>query len=458
MGITSAQHDHYRTSKSDWRLVQRMLTGEGAKSELQQRFFEHDEHYTQRKRDADFTPLTRYLLGRLVGMLFQRADDVDRDLGPLSEDALETAGPQGEDYSVVLMQLGETLLAYNEAVVTLNPARGLEVAPPLVSPVWTDQEAVVVGRRLMGDTVMDDIRAVHTWTRYTPDGYEVYRKGDDGEDHDVLIEDGRWAENEDGAADAFFVDGSGQPMAPVLRIEMPWEAKLGLLLARKHRAIFEMESRRDFALSSAMNGLIQIGVGGDTDLSDAIEDKTKKGAKMIPYDKDMGEHKGLQMPTKGVELGMAVLDGKRETLYEVAYNALEEAARQSATEAMIKHQGGAGAALSVFAETMADAESRILHLWNQAADFRLAGPSPTSIDASVTWPTDYSDIAGEEDLVDRLFPGSLPADLETATQVVLDFLRGKGYDPDEASIQERVQQQLDRSTQAADAGAGGFFG
>jgi hypothetical protein len=245
-------------------------------------------------------------------------------------------------------------------------------------------------------------------------------------------------------------------MAPVLRIEMPWEARLGLLLARKHRAIFDMESRRDFALSSAMNGLIQLGVGGDTDLADDIQNKAKRGAKMLPYDKDMGEHKGLELPTTGVEIGNAVVSSKTEALYEVAYNALDEAARQSATEAMIRHQGGAAAALSVFAETMADAETRILHLWNQAADFRLAGPDPQPIDVSVTWPTDYSQIAGEEDLIDRLFPSSLPADVETATQVVLDFLRGKGYDPDEASIQERVQTQLDRQTQAADAG--GFFG
>jgi hypothetical protein len=445
MAIHDATHPTYDAHHRDWQLVQRMVTGEGAEHELVQRYFEHQEHYEQRQDDADFTPRTRFLTSRLAGMLFQRAEDVDRDLGPLSDDDLETAGPDGEDYTVLLLELAETLLQYNTAVVVLNPKRGLHITTPLSMPHWTSEEAVILGTRTQADDVFEDGTEETSWTRYMPDGWEVYVEEDD---KDQLVDQGTYAED-----DAFFVDENGRPAAPVLRLQLPWKARVGLQIAKKHRSIYRMTSRRDFAVSAAMNGLIQLGVGDNTDLSDDIEHRLRHGMKVLPYDNDYGPHKGLSMPTDGAELGTQVLTEKQKELNRVAYNELEEGARtaQSATEAQIKHQGAAAAALSVVAETMADAEMRILRLMAQAADFRtFAGPQPTDPGVSASWPADYSDVvgAGEDDLARRIFGSRLPADVETASQIVVDQLRDEGYDPNEDEIRRRVEGAFDRESQS----------
>ena len=458
MAYTDATHSTYDSHKRDWELIQRMLTLEDVEQELTQRYFEHDEHFRQRRKDSrDTEGLTAYLLTRLAGILFQRADDVSRELGPvLTEDDLEDAGPDDEDYSILLLQMAVKLLAYDEAVCILNPASGWRIATPLVRPNWTDEGVIITGHAAVGDRLDADVEQIKTWTVYRPDGYQTYRRGKDREEpDDVLIDEGMWTADE-----AFFVDQAGTPVPPVLTVSVPWETRLGLIVAKGHRAIFEMTSRRDFALSSAMNGLIQIGVGGDIDLADKIKDDTKGGAKMVPYAKEYGEHKGLEMPTAGIEIGNQVIDGKKEELRRTAYDNLRQAAQQSATEAIIHQQGGAAAALSVMAETMADAEQRMLHLWTQARDFRFAGPDPRPIDVSVTWPTDYSEIFADSDIADRLFGRTLPADTDTKTEVLVRTLEDAGIDVDEerrTQLEAAVQAQDDQRAQAADAG-GGFFG
>lgn len=461
MPIHQATHPRYDDHKKGWTTVRRMMTGQEVAAELVQRYFEHRDHFEQRQMDADFTPRTRFLLGRLAGMLFERAGDVQRDEGPIEEGRLEQAGPKGEDYQVLLLKLAQTLLGYNEAVVVLNPATGLHVQTPLTMPHWTREEAVIKGSRVEAGSVMEDGTRVATWTRYMPSGFEVYRKDTDVEGEAELVDSGTWAA-EAGEEAPFFVDSEGRPTAPVLRLEMPWEAQVGLQIARKHRSIFRMTSRRDFALSAAMNGLIQLGVGDNESLADEIEHRLKSGLKVVPYDSDYGPHQGLEMPTSGVEAGSSVLEGKEKELNRIAYNELEEAARTSgsATEAQIKHQGGAASALSVVAETMADAEQRILRLLAQATNFREhAGPQPSSPGVSVEWPTDYSDVVGpsEDDLASRIFGRELPADAETATEVLMDVFREEGYEPAEDDLREEVRSALDRSAQASST-TGEFLG
>lgn len=395
MAIHDATHPRFDENERNWKLVRRMLTGKNVERELNQRYFEHEQHYAQRQKDADHTPRLRFLLGRLVGMLFQRENEVERRLGPLDEEALEDAGPSGEDYRVQLMELAQTLLAYNEAIVIVNPRKGLQVESPLAVPIWTESEVVVKGSRTLNPSVFEDAQSVETWTRYRPFGWETYRKPREGEEGDEIeVDSGRFVEVAEDEEPTFFVDANERPRAPVLRIKMPWESKVGLQLAEKARAIFRMESRRDFSLSSAMNGIIQLGVGSDANLADQIKKDAKSGEHLWPYDKDLGEHKGLQLPVEGAELGTEVISNKEEALHRVAYNELQEAARtaQSATEAQIQRSGGAAAALSVLAATMSDAERRILKVWSQAQDFTLAGPSPRLPDVGAEWPEDFSQV------------------------------------------------------------------
>jgi hypothetical protein len=464
MPIHKATHPHFDDHERDWRTVKRMMTGEGAAAELVQRYFEHEDHFAQRQEDADFTPRTRFLLGRLAGMLFERGDDVQRDAGPLSDVDFDEAGPKGEDYQVLLLELAETLLGYTEAVVVLNPLTGLHIQSPLTMPHWTAQEAVIKGSRISAGSVMEDGTRETTWTRYMPQGYEVYRQDPDDKDEAELIASGTWASEEavgEDEAPPFFVDANGMPTAPILRIQMPWEAQVGLQIARKHRSIYRMTSRRDFALSAAMNGLIQLGVGDNDDLAGEIEHRLRSGIKVIPYDGDYGPHQGLEMPTAGVEVGNSVLNDKEKELGRIAYNEMEEGARTSgsATEAQIKHQGGAAAALSVIAETMADAEQRILRLMAQAKDFRqYAGPNPSPPEVGAEWPTDYSDVlSGEEqDLAGRIFGRSLPADVDTATEVLMEVYEEDGHTPDVADLRDRVEEKM--GAQDRQGSAGGFGG
>jgi hypothetical protein len=454
--ITDAEHPHYTDRLPDWTLIERMTTGEDVQAVIQQRHFEDHDHYVERKRDADYTPYSRFLISRLTGMLFQRADDVSR-ISPLTEDDFEEAGPDGEDYLVQLMQLADLLLAYDEVYLIYNPRRGLEVVPPQRVPMWTDQEIVVVGQRVDTSTVFETPARIKTWTRLTPTGYEVYtRVKENGQARDQLIDDGLWGVNEDvlpvEGEVPYFVDPAGRPTAPVVRVRLPGDARFGYLLARKHRSIFEMESRRDFAASAAMNGMLQVGVGDNDELAKRIRRKLIDGASVLPYNKAYGDHRGLSVPTDGIEQGTAILGQKLEEMKRIAHKALEEATRKSATEAQIQHAGGAAAALSVLAITLADAEARILRIWAQARDMRLAGPNPRPVQVSVEWPKDYHEILQTQELIDKVFPAGIPLDAETATQVVMDYLTQQGInDADEDAIRERIQIQLDRNAQAASA-------
>jgi hypothetical protein len=455
MPIHDATHPHYDDHKSDWQTTRRMVSGEDVSEELVRRYFEHADHYDQRQKDADFTPRSRFLLSRIAGILHQRAADVDRDLGPVSEEDLEAAGPAGEDYSVLMLQLTETLLTYDEAAVVLNPASGLHVKSPLALPHWGEDAegpfAVVASSRVTTDGPFSDSNREDTYVLYRPAGYETYVEDEataGADDNQRLVDRGAWAEDT-----PFFVDADGRPTTPVLRLSMPWEARVGLQIARKHRAMYRMGSRRDFALSSAMNGLIQFAVGDNADLSDDIESNLRGGYKWVPYSTEYGEHKGLQMPTNGAQLGTEVLEKKKEELNRVAYNELEKGARSStsATEAQIKHQGAAAAALSVLAAAMSDAETRILRLMAQAQDFRaFAGPSPSDPGVSAEWPSDYSDVLSprDDDLAGRIFGATLPADEETATEVALDAYEEEGFSPEEEALREAVRQKMDRGAQA----------
>jgi hypothetical protein len=229
--ITELEHPHYESEKRSWLLIRRMLTGDGAKRELNQRYFESDELFQERKRDADFTPYTRHMLSRLIGMLFQREDEVTREY-PFPEEVLEGAGPEGEDFSVQLMTLAETLLAYDEAYALIDPDTGLHVLSPLSVPVWDDTDVVVRSEQTTIDLDDSIATSYEAYSRYRPGSVEVYRQFEVGDEttERVIDRSDYWP-----GRDALFVDTEGRPSAPIVRVEMPGSASLGELLARKHR-------------------------------------------------------------------------------------------------------------------------------------------------------------------------------------------------------------------------------
>ena len=451
--ITDLLHPRYEREKRNWQLIQRMFTGEDATAELVKRYHEHNDHYAQRKRDADFTPHARYLTSRLSGMLFQKEDDVDRSTAGLTDDDLEDAGPDGEDYRIVLQTLADTLWAFNEAYLIYNPRSGLHVVDPLSVPVWSALDVVVRGTQTVVDIDAGVAKEVDVWTRYLPTGYEVYRQqeDEDGNAVDQQIDSGTWAD----AEGVYFADSDGAPTLPIVHVQMPWSARFGLALAKKNRAIFRAVSRRDFAWSTAANGMLQVGIGNKDGGDDALADKLREAAqtyKILPYRKDYGEHKGVSFPTDGVKVGTKIIQEKQRELDEVAYNTLEQATRKTATEASIQHSGGAAAALSIMAQTIEDAERRILRIMNQAKDYRLGGPDPQPIDVSVGWPKDFSKIASAQKLIDKIFPAGIPLDVDTATEVVVEYLEQHGHsDIREDAIAEAITRRFAQNDQAASA-------
>jgi len=455
--ITTLTHPRYEKEERNWQLIRRMFSSEEAKRELIQRYHEHRDHYKQRERDADFTSHARYLTSRLSGMFFQKESDVDRTLSILTDEDLEEAGPDGEDYRIILQTLADTLWAFDEAYLIYNPRSGLRVVDPLSVPVWSGSDVVVKGTQTVVDIDAGIAEEMQVWTRYRPNGYEVYRQitNDNGDVEEEIIDAGTWADEER----VFFADSGGQPVPPVLHVRMPWKARFGLALAKKNRAIFRAVSRRDFAWSTSANGMLQVGIGNKDGGDDALADKLKEAAqtyKILPYRKDYGEHKGVAYPVDGIEIGNEIIKEKRRELDEVAYNTLEMATRKTATEASIQHSGGAAAALSIMAQTIEDAERRILRIMAQAKDYRLAGPEPQPIDVSVGWPQDFSTIASAQKLIDKVFPAGVPLDVETATDVVVEYLEQHGHsDLPEDSIADAIARRFGEQEQASSAAS--FF-
>lgn len=385
--ITIAKNRIFQQKKLDWTATQQMLTGKGVRSQLAQGFFEPDSHFEKRAAQADFRPLTRDIISRLVGQLFERRDEIDRVLGPLTAADLRRIGPKGESWSVLMMQAAEYLLAYDACVVVLRPEiPSIHVAPPLVMPRWTASEAVITSERSTTSSVFKSEEVEDTWTRYTPSGWEVYTEA-----QDAPVESGVWRDEM-----VFFVDRDGMATPPVIRAEMPWGASFGHQVAQAHAAIYRMESVLDFAASGSLHGLVQLGVGSDSELATEITEALEEGRRFIPYDKDKGEHKPLAVPTAGLEMTAELLEKKRERLYETSYQSLGQVAR-SATEAALDHQSGPAAALSVLGETMASIEERALSLLAQAQDMETyAGPAPQDTGISVSYPSDFSRVTLED--------------------------------------------------------------
>jgi len=94
MGYTTASDVRHDNNAGDWRLIHRMLTGEDATKELVRGGFEAQRAFDQRKKIADWRPYTRDLISRLVGRLFLRTDEVERDV-TVSDEYLASVGPDG---------------------------------------------------------------------------------------------------------------------------------------------------------------------------------------------------------------------------------------------------------------------------------------------------------------------------------------------------------------------------
>jgi len=442
MPVTDATDAHYDRNLADWRLVSRMLTGDDAREVLKRGSFEARRAYNARKERADWKRYTADLIGRLVGELVSSAEQIGRDT-EASEEYLSSVGAEQESWDVLVIDLAETLLAYDECWAILDPAQGLRVVEPQQVPRTTDSAVVMKGTRAESadGTVFSDQEEQKAWTIYYPDRFEVYVESDQQGVAEELVDDGEYAEG-------FQFQKDGQPVPPAVHITLPWKVSFGLSVARAHRALYRMKSKMDEALTNSLGGLLQIATGGDDKLKTQIEKALKDGAIAVPYDSEHGTHEPVNVGVEGLPHGADALERKRKEMYRTAYQSLEQASTQmSATEADARHGSGPAAAMSVLAETMQSAEGSILPIVAQAEDFRNAD---RELDPEVDWPTDIGDNDdANEKLAKAIFGRQrLPADVETATDVVMGMYAEAGHDPDRDQIEEEVRSRMDRAAQA----------
>jgi hypothetical protein len=441
--VTQSTNTHYDKNLRDWLLIDKMLTGDRVKTTLVRGAFEAQRAFDKRKERADWKPYTRDLVSRLSGELFSRVGEVSRETAATDE-YLASVGPEGESYHVQLIQLAETLLAFHDAWAIMDPAQGLQIVEPQHVPRWNQNAVVLKGTRTVGGDVFTDEAEEEAWTVYYSDRFETYvqREDENGNVIERLVDEGFYVEE-----GWEFSQGP-----PAVRFCLPWTVKFGLAVAKAHRALFRMESKFDEALTNSLGGLVQIATAGDDELKQQIEKALKRGAVAIPYDKDAGEHKPLNIGTGGLGPGQNALERKRKELYRSAHQALDQASsRMTATEANARTRSGQAAALSVLAETMQSAEESILPVVAEAEDRRNAG---RELNPEASWPTDYSHAfdRSDEELVRDIFGKlKMPVDDETAADVVVSRLQGEGFSPDREQILDELRRQRDREAQQQSA-------
>jgi hypothetical protein len=443
MPVTDATDAHYDRNLADWRLISRMLTGDNAATVLKRGAFEARRAFRMRKEREDWKRYTADLIGRLVGELVSSAEQISRDT-EASEEYLSSVGAEQESWEVLTIDLAEVLLAYDECWAILDPAQGLHIVPPQQVPRTTESAVVMKGTRAESadGTVFSDQAAQDAWTIYYADHFEVYVETEKNESgQEKLVDEGEYAEG-------FAFRREGEPAPPAVHISLPWRVSFGLSVARAHRALYRMKSKMDEALTNSLGGLLQIATGGDDTLKTQIEKALKDGAIAVPYDSDHGTHEPVNVGVEGLPHGAEALERKRKEMYRTAYQSLEQASTQmSATEAESRHQGGPAAAMNVLAETMQSAEESILPIVAQAEDFRNAG---RELEPSVDWPTDIGDNDDANERLAKAIFGRqrLPADVDTATDVVMGMYAEAGHDPDRDQIEEEVRSRMDRAAQA----------
>ena len=384
MGICTARQAHYRDHLTEWELIEDFLTGEDVEQHLVRGFYESTQAFEKRVQLSDWRPYTRDLLSRITSRLATKLPEVQRQV-PVPDEWYESVGPKKESYDLFLVQLSEILLAFSEAWVILDPRTAkLHVVNPTFVTRWGRDFVVVKTEEAISSSPRESELLQDVYTLYTPTRFEVLCESKQGEDE--LLREGFYDREQ-----RAFVDKTGQPTPPAVRIQLPFIADLGYQIARAHRALYRTESRYDAALSDSLRGLLQLAVGSDEDMAKRVTEAIKKGSLAIPYAKEYGEHKTLSVGTEGLEHGRETLEHKRQELYRVASSSEDLAATraQTATGSTITEQQGGGALVSQIAATMESAETDILRLVAQSLDARL---TERAFDVSVEWPRHFSEL------------------------------------------------------------------
>jgi hypothetical protein len=458
MSLKSATQNHYVENKEDWILARDFFALSNLESYLKQGKYEADGPFLSRVSRSFAQNHTSDLVGRLTDPLLIRSNEVERDLGPISDSYFENAGPNDETHDIQMHGLSEYLMLYGEAWVEVRPSQdvaNLRIRSPLSVPRWKDQKVLTLGEAEKPNVPINQKQEVDTtYTVHTPTGYATYmfEEKENGEDERIEIDSGTYAPTED---EAFFVDTEGEPTPPLFRIEMPWDSVFGISVARVHRAIYRMRNELHGKFGSILTNSRYYTKGLDSDGERKVIHALKQGHNLLHLDED-SEIKALEVPTDGIEETQEELGRLKEDLYDAARQSINGASSNaSATEMAVRNQDRT-AAVSTLAATVESAEESILRLVSQAQNIvDFGGPNPQDPQVSSDWTSiDWSESGvslrpnNTNDLIRQVFPSGIPLDAESATSVLVKHLKDNGYsDIDRESVREQVELALDRGEQ-----------
>lgn len=379
MSLKDSQNQHYREHKSDFELARDFYEAEDVSRHLVQGKYESDGAFQARRRQSSVHPFTRQIIGRLTDQLLLSADEVERELGPIPSSYLDSAGPEGEAHNLQMHTLANYLMLFGEAWLQVRPTGSgaeLRVLAPLTVPRWKDQRVLTLGVASKPGVPIDEPEEVDTtYTVHSPRGYRtyMYQKNDAGEEERVQIDSGDYSPTDE---DAFFVDKEGNPTPPLKRIVMPWDATLGIQLAKTHLQMYRLESQIDGRLHTALTSGQLVYNGLDEDGEEKVIHSHKKGQNLL-FLPDEADVSPMKVPTEAVEMGEERLSNKEDALYQTAYETLrEEEGTMTATEAASRNASEA-AAVATLATTIESAETSVLPLVAQSYNLiDLGGPMP----------------------------------------------------------------------------------
>jgi len=392
VSLKDATNAHYDENRPDWALARDFYQLERLTRHLRRGKFEAPGPWKARQKDAFSFQFTRQIINNFADQLLLRADEVERELGPIPSSYVEAAGPEEESHNLQMHQLGVYLLLFGECWLQIRPTGDgggeLRVLTPLTVPRWKDEKVVTLGERSRPNVPIEENEEVDTsFTVHSPRGFTTYmfREKKNGEEEKVQVESGTYSPDED--RDAFFVSSDGTPTPPLVKAQMPWDLNFGALVAEVHRAMYQEESQMRSRLRSANTAGMWTTTGLDADGEEKVDAGFKQGSNLYHLPED-GELNPIEFPTTPVEQTKEHLEWMEKRLYKTASMAAQQAAaNSSATETVVRDKGGA-AVTATLASTVESAEENALRLLSQAVnivDFGGGATPPQDPNTSANW-------------------------------------------------------------------------
>lgn len=393
MSLSDAVNLHYSNHAADWTLAREFYSGDVSSSRLQKGHFESKSTFQQRRKRAHIFPYTRQIISRLSDQILLRADEVGRETGPVPDAFFAAAGASGESHDLVMKKLGDYLLLYGEAWLQVLPRPGgarLRVLTPLSAPRYSDRFVMVKGERTFSDSPFEKEKSLTTYTIHTASQWVTYVEDKEAPEKRREIDRGSYASE---GTDTYFVGEGGEPMPPFVRVQMPWDAVLGVELAKTHLEMFRLESQIDARLHTSLTSSQAVTYGLSEDQQTAVDKAMQKGANMLHLGSSPSDAaiESFDVPVDATEMAETRLEKKETRLYETAYQTLAGAeAGASATEMVVKDKAAA-AATATLAATIQSAEQSALRLVAQAGDMIQYG-GPAAGDPEIGYARSWTDI------------------------------------------------------------------